>query len=376
MSDHRLETILVVDDNAQNRAVARGHLAAAGYAVELADGGQAALAAVEGAPPDLILLDILMPGMDGFETCRRLRARPGGDAVPIVFLTALGDLETHQHAIDAGADDFLSKPINRVELLLRVRSLVRLKRLQEELVRGVELIRTQRDALVAAQRRREELTGLIVHDLKSPLASAIANVRFALGEAGVGQEVREALGDVLTAGMAMNRMIMNLLDIGRSEDGALVPRPEAVAVRALLDEVGAEAARRAADRGQRLVIESEALEVRADRDLLRRVLENLVDNSLRYSPEGSTVRLEARADAGAAELRVRDDGLGVPAAYRERIFEKYVTLDPASSAEVRSSRGLGLVFCRLAVEAHGGRIWVEDNHPRGSTFCVRLPAGG
>jgi signal transduction histidine kinase len=176
--------------------------------------------------------------------------------------------------------------------------------------------------------------------------------------------------------MAMNRMIMNLLDIGRSEDGALVPRPEAVAVRALLDEVGAEAARRAADRGQRLVIESEALEVRADRDLLRRVLENLVDNSLRYSPEGSTVRLEARADAGAVELRVRDDGLGVPAAYRERIFEKYVTLDPASSAEVRSSRGLGLVFCRLAVAAHGGRIWVEDNHPRGSTFCVRLPAGG
>src|SRR3989304_5360624 len=148
MSDHRLETILVVDDNAHNRAVARGPLAAAG--------------AVEGAPPDLILLDILMPGMDGFETCRRLRARPGGDAVPIVFLTALGDLETPPPPLDWGPAAFLPKPINRVELLLRVRSLVRLKRLQEELVRGVELIRTQRDALVAAQRRREELTGLIV----------------------------------------------------------------------------------------------------------------------------------------------------------------------------------------------------------------------
>src|SRR5262249_1341684 len=149
-------TVLVVDDNFQNREVAEGHLVGAGYQAIQAESGEAALALVEsGAPwPDLILLDVLTPGLDGVGTCRRIRSRPGGPTVPILFLTALGDLGTHKAALDSGADDFLTKPINRTELLIRVRSLLRIKALSDEQARNLAVISQQRDALVEAQRQK------------------------------------------------------------------------------------------------------------------------------------------------------------------------------------------------------------------------------
>ena len=147
-------TILVVDDNLQNREVAEGHLVGAGYQAVQADSGLAALGMLESGAvrPDLVLLDVLMPGLDGFETCRRIRALPDGSRLPVLFLTALGDLGTHKAALDSGADDFLTKPINRTELLIRVRSLLRIKALSDEQTRNLEVISRQRDALIEAQR--------------------------------------------------------------------------------------------------------------------------------------------------------------------------------------------------------------------------------
>jgi DNA-binding response OmpR family regulator len=144
-------TVLVVDDNLQNREVAEGHLVGAGYAVIQAEGGAEGLALLTARRPDLVLLDVLMPGMDGYETCRRIRVLPEVGDVPVLFLTALGDLETHKAALESGADDFLTKPLNRTELLIRVRSLLRIKQLSDELRANVRLTETQRDALLVAQ---------------------------------------------------------------------------------------------------------------------------------------------------------------------------------------------------------------------------------
>jgi two-component system CheB/CheR fusion protein len=108
--------------------------------------------------------------------------------------------------------------------------------------------------------------------------------------------------------------------------------------------------------------------------LLRRILENLVDNALKYSPAGGAIHLEARRCEDTIELRVRDEGPGIPRCAREKIFQKYMQLDQDVLVQHRPGRGLGLTFCQLAAEAHGGRIWIEDNEPRGSTFCVRLPS--
>jgi two-component system sensor histidine kinase/response regulator len=386
MSDRPAEppaTILVVDDNLQNREVAEGHLVGAGYQAVQAESGTDALALLQRAEPwpDLILLDVLMPGLDGFETCRRIRALPGGSRVPILFLTALGDLGTHKAALDSGADDFLTKPINRTELLIRVRSLLRIKALSDEQTRNLEVISRQRDALIEAQRQKEDLTALIIHDLKNPLSSILSNVQYALGQEVLGAEERDSLRDVLRASQSMVRMVMNLLDVSRSEDGALVPHYSEFELPVLLGEVSSEMERRIEDKQQRLelAVSPDVRALTADRDLVRRILENLVDNAYKYGPRAATIRIEASllpAGAGGAadtlELRVRDQGEGIPPAFRQKIFEKYARVDGRAAHEVRNSHGLGLVFCRRAVEIHGGEIWVEENPGRGSCFCVRL----
>lgn len=372
MTAERVQRILVIDDNLSNRQVAEAHLVAAGYSVALAECGEEGIARFKEWDPDLVLLDILMPRVDGFETCRRLKAIPGGRDVPVVFLTALSDLGSHQRAMESGADDFLSKPINRTELLIRVRSLLWVKRLRDELAQGYDLIRSQRDALLQAQRQKEELSALVVHDLKSPLTAILFNVEYLVNEAKLSDEDRESMRDVHAAAEAMHRMVVNLLDISRSEDGTLVPNVVDIDLGSLVEEVCAVATRRGRERKLTLTHEVAAKMVRADKDLLQRLIENLVDNAIKYTEAGA-IHVCVQAGDGFVEIRVNDEGPGVPEEYRERIFEKYVQLDRDGGAQVRSSRGLGLAFCRLAAEAHGGRISVEDNHPRGSSFCVRLP---
>ncbi len=401
-------TVLVVDDNLQNREVAEGHLVGAGYDVVQAEGGAEALALLPARRPDLVLLDVLMPGMDGYETCRRMRALPEVGEVPILFLTALGDLETHKAALESGADDFLTKPINRTELLIRVRSLLRIKQLSDERQANVQVIQRQRDELLAAQRQKDELTALIVHDLKNPLSSILSNVQFVQGRVPLPEEERDSLEDVLRASQSMVRLVMNLLDVSRSDDGALVPLVSEFDLPALLGEICSEMGRRITDKEQRLAlaVAPGVGTLRADRDLVRRIVENLIDNAYKYGPRRTTITVEAvratmdawaepglagrsppREGTGtlpgsppandgaeaAVEIRVHDEGSGIPPAYRQMVFEKYGRAGIVGGEAARSSHGLGLVFCRRAVGVQGGAIWIDDQPTRGSCFCVRLP---
>jgi len=328
-----------------------------------------------------VLLDVLMPGMDGYETCRRIRELPEGGDIPVLFLTALGDLETHKAALESGADDFLTKPLNRTELLIRVRSLLRIKRLSDELRANVQVIQTQRDALLAAQRQKDELTALIVHDLKNPLSSILSNVQYVQSRATLPVDERESLDDVLRASQSMARLVMNLLDVSRSDDGALIPHVSAFELPELLGEICSEMGRRIEDKGQRLELSlgpGVGL-LRGDRDLVRRIVENLIDNAYKYGPKRATISVEvlpATMDAGAepaVEIRVRDEGAGIPEAYRQIVFEKYGRAGGSGMREARTSHGLGLVFCRRAVTVHGGAIWIDAQASGGNCFCVRLP---
>jgi two-component system, sensor histidine kinase and response regulator len=343
------ESVLVVDDSDANRRLLEGHLVAAGYEVIMASDGERALELFRRVP-DLVLLDILMPGMDGFATCRAMRSLPGGGDVPIVFLTALSDLGTHQIAMGSGADDFLTKPINRTELLIRVRSLLRLRR---------------------ASRRVRELTSFILHDLKNPLATILANSQ-SLRAGGYGDaDVREAMTDVEISARSMLRMVLNLLDVGEDEERGMRVVSSPVDIAELVGGVLALMRPRFAERELRLVLEVPVATAELDRDLVRRILENLVDNCVKHSPAGGAVRVAARLVDDGIELRVSDEGPGIPAELRERIFDKYVQLDDRRGVS-RAGRGLGLAFCRAAAEAHGGRVWIEPGETTGTTFVVRL----
>jgi two-component system, sensor histidine kinase LadS len=245
--------------------------------------------------------------------------------------------------------------------------------LQAEVDEQTRELREQRDALARTQRQKDELTQCIVHDLKNPLTIVAGNVELVLDDPELSEDARDSLTAVRAGSDAMLRMVINLLDISRSEDGALEPRVDDVDTRALFRELETRMACWLQRHGHALEARVELATIRADRDLLLRILENLIENASKYTPAGCAIRVEAAVEEGAAVLRVRDEGPGIPEQERENVFRKYHRLERNQHADTRTSRGLGLVFCRLAAEAHGGAIWVEDNQPRGCCFCVRLP---
>jgi len=167
-------------------------------------------------------------------------------------------------------------------------------------------------------------------------------------------------------------MILNLLDISRADEGKLVAKRSDVDLEALVREVTRELELAAGDRHVAFEVALAARRIRADEDLLRRTLANLIENAIRHAPKNSVVRITSRAKPDATEIDVTDSGAGVPAAMRERIFDPFTQLEAADRSTTRGGRGLGLAFCKLAVEAHGGRIWTEDANP-GATFVLRIP---
>ncbi len=254
---------------------------------------------------------------------------------------------------------------------------------ERALVQRTEELAASNARLERERRAREDLSAFIVHDLKNPLSGVVLNARFLSRDPSLGHDEREAALHVLSAAQAINRMVMDLLDVGRSEDGMLAPRITDVDLPALIDEVATTTRARVGDANIELVLDTRSLSsptIRADIDLMRRVLENLADNALRYSPRGGMIRIEAstREAEGSVEIAVSDAGPGISETDRERVFEKYVQLtNPGEprGPHLRTGRGLGLLFCRLAVQCHGGTIWVEDAEPKGACFRFRIPQG-
>ena len=363
--------ILVADDNAQNRAVAQATLEDEGYEVILSEDGEQAVSAFSDRSPDCVLLDIKMPKMDGVEACRRIRALPGGRDVPVVFLTALRDVETFDRAQLAGGDDFMTKPYRPTELVVRVEAALRLRRMASERNELYALVKHQRDDLLRVQLQKEQLAAFLVHDFKNPVSSINLQAELIRRQPGSSERARRAADRILDETGALMRMITNLLDISKADEGKLAPRRVDVDLPTVGAEVMDALRARAEGSGVTLVADMGAGSARADRDLIRRVLENLVDNAIRHAPEGSTVGLRAERAREATRIWVEDAGTGVPPTERERIFERFVQAADGL-AGVRSNRGLGLAFCKLAVEAHGGTIHIEDAHP-GAVFCVTIP---
>lgn len=363
-------SVLVVDDNEMNRSLARMTLRQEGYDVRLASSGEDALRQFTERPAACVLLDVRMPGMDGPTACARIRALPHGATAAIIFLTAARDVATFDSAVRAGGDDFLTKPVQPDELLLRVAAALKVRRLDAERHQLFRTVQQQRDALMRVQLQKDQLMGFIVHDLINPVSTIDLQAQVMQDEEGLPMAAREMLVNIRGSTRALRRMILNLLDVSRADDGQLQPSLQTVELDALLDDLLATFQLKAQGRDLRLVSDLDVTEVNADADLLSRILENLIENALRYAPRGSAIEISSRAAQGGAEIRVRDAGPGVPEAARERIFERFAQID---SPGPRGNRGLGLAFCKHAVEVHGGTIQVEDASP-GAAFRFVLPA--
>jgi two-component system, sensor histidine kinase and response regulator len=369
--------ILVADDVPANVELLFDQLHTLGYRMIAAADGPSALAAALAHRPDLCILDVAMPAGDlgvedrscGFEVCRRIKRDPRTARVPVIFVTALNDTTDRVKAIEAGGDDFLTKPHNRLVLGARVRGLLKLKAATDALEDSYRKLRE-------LEKVRDDLMKMIVHDLKTPLTSVLASLEMLRdGDYGVVNERQEGvLGDAEGRAQELLQLIEDLLEVARLEETALPLTLTAITPATFLQEIAQEWGLRFQQEHVSVSVDvaADTPVFEADRNLLRRVVSNLIQNAVTHSSAAVTLRLSARAERDGVLFTVLDNGPGIPSEYHELIFRKFERVKTQGVPRVRSS-GLGLAFCRLAVEAHGGRIWVQSAEGEGSAFHVLLP---
>jgi two-component system sensor histidine kinase/response regulator len=369
--------ILVADDVPANVELLFDQLHTLGYRTISAHDGPSALAACFEFRPELCILDVSMPAGDlgiddrstGFEVCRRIKRDPRSARIPVIFVTALNDTTDRVRAIEAGGDDFLTKPHNRLVLGARVRSLIKLKAATDALE---ESFRKMREL----EKVRDDLMKMIVHDLKSPLTTVLATLEMVTdGDFGaITSEVRRALGDAEAKAEDLLALIEDLLEVARLEETTITLQVAPTAPAALLQEIVHEWRLRFQQEGitVRVDVADDVPIFEADPTLLRRVFANLIQNAVTHTARAVELQLLARADSNGVLFTVADNGPGIPKEYQELIFRKFEQVRTPNAPRVRSS-GLGLAFCKLAVEAHGGRIWVQSEEGRGSAFHFWLP---
>ena len=359
-------TILIVDDQESNRKILAGLLAQRGYHLVFADSGVEALEMVVQHPPDLILLDIMMPGIDGFEVCQRLKSSPQWQHIPIILVTALNSKEDLARGLDFGADDFLSRPLNRLELQARIRSMLRLKEQYDRL-------EAQKAQLEEVLQLRKDMSNMLVHDMKTPLTAIIGYSDLLLRTPEISAQGRQHLQAIKQGAGQLNRFANDLLLLAKTAQNKLQLNYSSVELNQLIIDVCDGHAITAQSKDLNLVTDlpSEPIRLSLDKDLFQRVLDNLVSNALKFSSTGGTVQVQLIYPSPAnVKIRVLDQGPGIPPPDRMRIFDKFETV--AQYQKEIAQMGLGLAFVKMVIEAHDGHIFITDNKPKGSVFTVEI----
>jgi signal transduction histidine kinase len=311
--------------------------------------------------PDLVLLDLHMPSLDGFEILRRLReARSRLGFLPVVVLTGDVGQVARNSALDLGADDYLTKPLDRLEVILKVRNLLATRRLHVE--------------LSLASQHKSEFLASMSHELRTQLSSIIGFSELLLyddsGKFGESKR-QEFLGQINSSGRYLLTLTNDILDLSKVEAGQVVLRIENAVVADVLRGVVGTMEPLAAKKAIHLEADGAAAgQVPVDVGKLNQMLLNLVSNAVKFTPEGGTVMIGAQRLADAVEISVSDNGIGIAMSDREHLFEEFRQLDSATD---KHGTGLGLAITKRFVELHGGQIRLESELGKGSVFTLTLP---
>ena len=364
--------VLIVDDDRLNIRVLGGILKGDGYVLADANSGENALELYASFRPDLVLLDVIMPGIDGFETCRRLKRDYGDKCAPVIFITAKNESDDVVEGLGAGGVDYLPKPFKPKEVLARIRSHLQNQILSEQQKLLVE-------QLSKANAAKNRFLGMAAHDLRNPLASIRGIAEF-MREGSVGPMTGEQLELIETihgAAQSMLVMVNELLDVATIEAGELKLSLEIYNLGDLIAKSVSMINREALKKKTHVLFESppEPVQLMIDPAKMRQVVENLLSNAVKYSPPGSTIRtfVTPHPANSTCSFSVRDQGPGIPDDERDKLFKDFSRLSSKPTGGEKST-GLGLAICRKIVEAHHGSISVENLPDRGCEFRVTIPA--
>ena len=376
-ADPRVPVVLVVDDVAANLQVMAGELEHRGFEVAVAQGGEEALGRAAFVRPDLILLDVMMPGIDGFETCRRLKADEATRDIPVIFMTALSDTPQKLAGFEAGAVDYVTKPLDGAEVMARVQTQIALSGMRRQLAaRNAQLAQEaamREQAQAALQRSNAELEQLAYvasHDMQEPLrmiASYLQLVEQRYQDK-LDADGREFIGYAVDGAKRMQGLINDLLTYSRVGTKA---RPfEPVALAGVVDTALGYLRVAIEESGARVTVNG-LPRVRGDAPQLVQLMQNLIANAIKFrGTEPPQVQIDSRDEGPLSRITVRDNGIGIEQAYFERIFVLFQRLHGRGAYP---GTGIGLALCKRIVERHGGRIWVESAPGQGSAFVFTLP---
>jgi len=375
--------ILIVDDERRNAELLKVMLTPEGYVLLTATSGEDALALLSDQKPDLILLDVMMPGMDGYQVVAKIKQNPATNNIPVIMLTALDDRNARMVGLNAGAEDFLTKPVDRAELCVRVRNLLRLKAYGDKLrvahaALAIALAEAGEARLMAehANNAKTQFLRAMSHELRTPL-NAISGYTEIL-EMGIRGTVNPAqvkdLGRIKRASAYLLRLINDVLTIARLE-GARPLNLVSIAVNPLLGEVEGLCVLQARANGLTLTVTEcrHEISAMADAERFQQILLNLVTNAIKFTPKGGSIDVTCDVDTGPVRVRVKDTGVGVRLLDVERVFEPFVQIDRHLTTETQQGVGLGLSISRELARAMKGDLTLESVEGVGSTFTLTLP---
>ncbi len=369
--------ILIIDDNATNLGVITDYLSEQGFKIMIARNGELGIKRAQAAKPSLILLDVMMPGIDGFETCRLLKADERTKDIPIIFMTALSDVEDKVKGFQVGGVDYITKPIQHEEVFARVKTHLRIQvqanQLSEQNLRLQEMTAT----LEKLNADKDNFFSIVAHDLKGPF-------QLLLGTTELLAEIAETLSpqDVKEMGQSLHRsaknvynLLENLLAWSRLQQGRMDYQP----IRLDLHQIADQTVQLLASNSfaKRINLQSQVkrgIFVQADENMLNTVIRNLTSNALKFTPYNGQVTIMAKVEleTNMVEVTVMDTGVGISEADAAKLFKIAVHHSTLGTAKEKGT-GLGLIICKEMVECHGGRIWVESEPGQGTMVKFTVP---
>jgi two-component system, sensor histidine kinase and response regulator len=375
-TEHPQGKILLVDDSPVNLGVLFEYLNNLGFSVFIAQSGEMAFKFLETERPDIILLDVKMPGIDGFAVCRQLKSRDDTKDIPVIFMTALSETTDKVTGFEVGGVDYITKPFQQEEVLARIKTHLTIHKLQQEL--------EQKNALLQElNTNKDTFFSIIAHDLRSPFTGLLGISQIILE--GIDDfskdEIKSSVAKLHESAEGVFKLLENLLSWSRLQRGTMTLQPQPIHLNDVVDHTihlfTATAQRKAIE--LRNTLEDMPL-VYADLPMLNTIMRNLVANSIKFTYRGGHVTLSAKVELTASAtphppevaVTVADTGIGIPEEKLSALFridQKY----QRKGTQGETGTGLGLLLCKELVEANGGRIWVESQERQGTTFGFSLP---